>query len=133
MHSFRTHLAAAALAFATAVAVGAEHTSDSLDTVRQRLKLERAMLVDVREKAEWDKGHIADAVLVPLSSLRNYGDPTELAKQLPKDQILYTYCAVGQRALLAAEMLRKHGYDVRPLKQGYKELIKSGFPTAPLE
>ncbi len=44
----------------------AEHTKDSLDTVKKRLKNEKAVLIDVRELSEWDAGHLKDAKLVPL-------------------------------------------------------------------
>jgi rhodanese-related sulfurtransferase len=53
-----------------------------------------------------------------------------MLKELPKDRILYTHCVVGMRSLKAAEILKKHGYDVRALKPGYDELIKSGFEAA---
>ena len=33
-------------------------------------------------------------------------------------------------ALTAADLLKKQGYDVRPLKDGYKDLLKAGFPKA---
>jgi rhodanese-related sulfurtransferase len=46
-----------------------------------------------------------------------------------KDKIVYTYCAVGYRSLRAAKILKKYGYDVRPLKPGYEELSKSGFES----
>ena len=104
-----------------------QHTKDSLDTVKKRLKEKKAVLVDVRERSEWDAGHVKGAVLVPLSKLRS-GDARELLRSLPKDKIVYTHCRSGGRALRAAEMLKKLGYDVRPLEPGYKALIEAGFP-----
>jgi rhodanese-related sulfurtransferase len=54
----------------------------------------------------------------------------DLAKTLPEDRILYTFCVVGKRAITAATVLEKQGYDVRALKPGYKELVKAGFKKA---
>lgn len=107
-----------------------EHTKDSLEQVKKALADKKAVLIDVREKAEWDKGNLKDAKLVPLSVLKADTLPTDLAKLLPKDKIVYAHCAAGGRCLTAAEILRKAGYDVRPLKDGYGNLVKQGFPKA---
>jgi hypothetical protein len=37
---------------------------------------------------------------------------------------------MGGRCLEAAAILGALGYDVRPLKQGYPQLIQAGFPAA---
>jgi len=110
--------------------IALDHTKDSLPTVKENITAKKAILVDVREKEEWDSGHIADALLLPLSSLEEARDVKTSLKQLPKDRIIYTHCAVGVRSLKAAELLKKHGYDVRPLKAGYTELLKAGFKDA---
>lgn len=110
--------------------VAAEHTKDSLDVVKDKLKEKKALLVDVREEEEWDSGHLADARLLPLSDLEKGVPPEKLAKTLAKDKIVYLHCAAGGRCLTAAEILKKQGYDVRPLKPGYKQLLKSGFAKA---
>ena len=109
------------------VVIAEEHTPDSLQTIKERVAAKKAVLVDVRDKQEWDKGHVAGAVLLPLSELRMRDRTEELIKELPKDRILYTHCVVGMRSLKAAEILKKHGYDVRALKPGYEELINAGF------
>lgn len=107
-----------------------EHTKDSLDTVKKALAAKKAVLVDVREKAEWDNGHLADAKLLPLSGLKENPSAKEVKEILPKDKPIYLHCASGKRCLVAAEILRKQGYDVRALKAGYQELVKGGFPKA---
>lgn len=110
--------------------VAGEHTKDSLETVKARLKDKSAILVDVREQKEWDEGHIQDARLVPLSELKKGTEAEKIAKDLPKKKIVYCHCAAGARALAAADILKKQGYDVRPLKPGYKDLLQAGFPKA---
>jgi rhodanese-related sulfurtransferase len=107
-----------------------EHTKDSLAVVQKNIAAKKAVLVDVRSQEEWNEGHIAGSIFVPITSLRQGGDPKELAKKLPKKKILYTYCVVGMRAKNAAIALQKHGYTVRPLKPGYEQLLKAGFKKA---
>ncbi len=108
----------------------AEPTRDTLETVKQQIDREKAVLVDVRETREWNSGHLAGAVLLPLSELRKGLSADELNRRIPKDQIIYTHCAVGVRSCTAADILIKHGYDVRALKPGYKDLLAAGFKKA---
>ncbi|MGH7226359.1 MAG: rhodanese-like domain-containing protein, partial [Gemmataceae bacterium] len=108
----------------------AEHTNDSLDTVKKAVADNKAVLLDVREKAEWDQGHLRDAKFLALSELRRGVKADELVRVLPKDKVIYCHCASGRRCLRAADILKKNGYDVRPLKSGYKDLLKAGFTPA---
>jgi rhodanese-related sulfurtransferase len=110
--------------------VAAEQTKDSLPTVQKRIVEKKAVLVDVREKSEWDEGHVQGAIFLPLSGLKDKADPAALSKVLPKDKVIYTHCVVGKRSLAAANILEKLGYDVQSLKPGYQELIDAGFPKA---
>ena len=107
-----------------------EHTKDSLETVKKALTAKNAVLIDVREKTEWDKGRLKDAKLLPLSTLKDDALPKDLPTILPKDRVAYLHCAAGVRCVKAAEILRKAGYDVRAIKEGYKDLLKAGFPKA---
>ena len=107
----------------------AEHTKDSLDTVKQAVAEQKAVLVDVREPDEWQQGHIDGARLLPLSTLEKGMNPQELARILPRDKIIYCHCLAGGRCMEAAAILAPLGYDVRPLKSGYPQLLKAGFPA----
>jgi rhodanese-related sulfurtransferase len=128
----RTLASAAGLVLlsATLAAVAQEplkHTQDSLDTVKENLKAGKAVLLDVREQKEWDAGHLNAARLVPQSKLKMESDLADLLKTLPKDKVIYTHCRAGGRALTCGEILKKHGFDVRPLKAGYNDLVEAGF------
>lgn len=107
------------------------HTADSLETVRSNVLNQRAVLVDVREQHEWDAGHIEGAILMPLSQLHRDGRSESLVQQitrrLGKKKIVYIHCAVGGRVLMANGLFKKLGYDARPLKAGYEDLLKVGF------
>jgi phage shock protein E len=131
----RTTLVLALMTLSTALfsiraAEPIEHTQVPLATVKHEVQSKKALLVDVREKREWDKGHIAGAVLLPLSDIQQGIDPDKLARLLPKDKIIYAHCARGGRCLTAADLLKKNGYQIRPLKPGYKDLIEAGFEKA---
>src|SRR5262245_4276251 len=109
----------------------AELSNDPLPTVQENVATHKAVIVDVREPGEWKEGHIEGAISLPLSSLKNGVDTSTLERQLPKDKIVYTHCVMGVRALTAAKILEKLGYNVRPLKAGYEDLVKAGFEKAP--
>ncbi|MGV3483564.1 MAG: rhodanese-like domain-containing protein [Planctomycetaceae bacterium] len=107
----------------------AEHTSQSLAQIKQQLDQKQAVLVDVRERKEWEASHIDGAIFLPLSIIRD-GLTSDELKPLPKDKVLYVHCVVGQRALLAANALERYGFKVRPMKPGHKEMMSAGFPEA---
>ncbi|TVQ40467.1 MAG: MBL fold metallo-hydrolase [Spirochaetaceae bacterium] len=65
-----------------------------------------ARLLDVRNRSEYDEGHITGAVNVSYTRLR------ERIDELPSDARYYVYCASGRRAALASSFLRARGYDV---------------------
>jgi rhodanese-related sulfurtransferase len=114
----------------TSVGQAAEHTRDTPMQVQKALADDKAVLLDVREQSEWDAGHLKDATLLPLSALNKGVAAEALAKIAPKDKIVYLHCASGLRCLKAAEVLKKQGYDARPLKAGYAQLLKAGFKGA---
>jgi phage shock protein E len=105
-----------------------EFTKDALAVVKKNIADGKAILVDVRSQEEWNKGHIDGSIFVPVDSLRKNVDAKSLAKKLPQKKTLYTFCVVGMRAKAAAIKLQKLGYTVMPLKPGYDDLIKAGFP-----
>jgi len=115
----------------TLFAIAADHTHESIDQVREKVEAKKAVLVDVREKKEWDAGHVDGAIFLPLSELQRGLGVEELAKRLPQDRVLYPYCVIGKRAVTAGNILEKQGYKVRSLKPGYKELIQAGFTGTP--
>lgn len=65
-----------------------------------------AIILDVRTKAEFDEGHIPNALLIPDTEI------TQKAEEvLPdKDQTILVYCRSGRRSALAAKELIQLGY-----------------------
>jgi len=124
-------LAVAATVVLAGVTLAAdEWTKDTLAEVKKNVEEEKAILVDVREESEWDEGHIDGSVLLPLSALKKGVKAKELADALPEGKIVYTFCVVGKRAISAAKIIEEFGYEVRPLKPGYEQLLRTGFKKA---
>lgn len=87
------------------------------------------VLVDVREKYEWDMRNIKVAKLVPLSRIMK-GDLGEL-RGVSKDKAIVLHCKTGGRSMAALEILKEKGYkNLKSLNGGiegwekkYKVLI----------
>jgi rhodanese-related sulfurtransferase len=67
----------------------------------------KAIIVDVREDNEWNAGHIADAIHIPLGQLKDR--LPEL--QAYKDGTIITQCRSGKRSLSAQELLKTAGFS----------------------
>ena len=131
MSNFYCHRMTAFILLAFVAPVwSAEPTKDSLQVVKQNITAGKAVLVDVRELEEWNDGHLAAAALLPLSRIERGVTAEQLTKLAPGEKIVYLHCAYGSRCLDAAAYLKKTGRDVRPLKQGYDELLQAGFRPA---
>lgn len=64
-----------------------------------------ALIIDVRSKSEWEKGHISNARHIMLGNLRS-----NLAA-IPRDRPLITVCGTGYRSSIAASLLAHHGFS----------------------
>ena len=74
----------------------------------------KALLLDVRTKAEFGLGTIDGAINIPLDELR------ERIGELPSDKSIYVFCQVGLRGYVAARMLAGRGFSsVKNLNGGY--------------
>ncbi|MCF7688913.1 MAG: rhodanese-like domain-containing protein [Cephaloticoccus sp.] len=92
-----------------------------------------AVLVDVREPAEWSATGVAEpAILLSLSDLR--GDRTQWKPFLEqnKDKELILYCRSGNRSGIAAGILAKEGYTVANAG-AFKTWAAAGLPTRKVE
>jgi rhodanese-related sulfurtransferase len=85
-----------------------------------------AVVVDLRDKKEFDQGHLVGAVNVPYSSLDSRVD--ELVKY--KDRPVVLICRMGQHAGAAGTTLRKQGFaNVSRLTGGYMEWRNQNLPV----
>jgi rhodanese-related sulfurtransferase len=62
-------------------------------------------ILDVREREEWEAGHIPDSIHVP------YHDLHEMPDALDPSRPVAVLCASGQRAAVAASIVAKLGGD----------------------
>ena len=118
---------------AALVAEDIPHTKDTLSEVKAKVESKSAALLDIRELSEWKEGHLKAASLVPLSELKKAKPSAkvqEILDGLDKGEPVYFHCRSGRRVLVAAPLLKKMGFDVRPLKAGFDELRKNGFEVA---
>ena len=79
--------------------------SVSAQELVQLVNKDGAVVLDVRDKAEFDQGHIVDAINIPFSTLENRLD--ELNKF--KDKPVVVACKMGQHAGSAGTLLKKPG------------------------
>ena len=77
-----------------------------------------AVVVDVREKKEFDTGHIVDSINIPLAKLKQR--LSELRKH--KEKPVVVVCKLGQHSGDAAKTLQESGYaEVFRLSGGLTE------------
>lgn len=74
---------------------------------------DEALLLDVRDPSEVERGKLEGSINIPLNELRSQMDT------LPKDKPIIVYCAVGLRGYYATRILRQHSFDARNLLGGY--------------
>jgi rhodanese-related sulfurtransferase len=96
---------------------------------------ELALIVDVREPAEYNEGHVPDAVNIPRGVLELRADPASpVADQtLSADQsarvLVYCTKGPGARSLFAAQTLASMGYEnVEVLAGGLIAWAEAGLP-----
>jgi molybdopterin/thiamine biosynthesis adenylyltransferase/rhodanese-related sulfurtransferase len=96
------------------------------ELTRQRdSEQDKIVLVDVREKNEWDEGYIPGAIHVPRGFLE-----LRIEEAVPdKSQQILLYCAGGTRSMYAGLTLKQMGYEnVLSLAGGFSQWKSSGLP-----
>ncbi|MDA8196050.1 MAG: rhodanese-like domain-containing protein [Actinomycetota bacterium] len=79
-------------------------------------------IVDVREADEFDAGHIADAISLPLSTI------SESYREMSLPETLIINCRSGARSARATEFLRSIGYNAYNLTGGVIAWTHAGLP-----
>ena len=85
-----------------------------------------AVIIDVREKDEWDEEHIPDAIHMSRGTIE-----FDIEEKVPhSDAMIICHCGGGGRSALAAENLQKMGYkNVRSMAGGFKAWRAAGLPA----
>ena len=64
------------------------------------------VLLDVRERNEWNLGHLPNAMHLARGSME-----TKIEALVPRDKHIVIYCQSGNRSAFAADTLQQMGYD----------------------
>ena len=84
------------------------------------------LVVDVRERHEWDEGRLPNAVHIPRGSLESRIERAAPDRATP----ILVYCATGARSAFATKTLEELGYEhVTNLDGGIVEWKRSGQPV----
>jgi len=87
---------------------------------------EYLMVLDIRAEEVYDKGHIKDAIHLPLIE---FGDPGSMS-ELDEHFNIYIIDDLGKQLLLAASVLKRQGiHNIRIVKDGWDavEFLKNKF------
>jgi glyoxylase-like metal-dependent hydrolase (beta-lactamase superfamily II)/rhodanese-related sulfurtransferase len=77
------------------------------------------VIVDVRKTSEFDKGHIKEALTIPLDELI---DPASMAN-FDDNQNIYIHCAGGYRSVIASSLIKRQGiHNIRNVIGGFKAI-----------
>jgi phage shock protein E len=85
-----------------------------------------AVIVDVRDKDEWDEGHIPGATHMSRGTIE-----LDIEEKVPDpNAMIICHCGGGGRGALATASLQKMGYkNVRNMAGGFKAWKAAGLPT----
>lgn len=84
-------------------------------------------IIDVRKPGEFETAHVKGAINIPLDTL---ADPLNVA-MLDDQSNMYIHCAGGYRSVIAASILKKHGYhNLRNVLGGFSKMKdQKGIPV----
>ncbi len=106
-------------------------TADNLSTIQEIAITDldasaraNKVVLDVRRKAEFDEGHIPEAINIAHTRLLDRLD------ELSKDTTYFVHCKSGGRAALASAMLKRAGHDVVYVNGLYAEWAKNNREEA---
>ena len=88
-----------------------------------------ARVIDVRQADEWNRGHIAEAELVPINGIYSFGKALK-ELNIPADEAVIFVCASGQRSASASEIALVAGLNnVYNLANGMNGWMMRRYPV----
>lgn len=103
------------------------YTTIGTDEAKQMIEA-GAHVIDVRQPDEWNRGHIAEAELVPLDGIYIFGKALQ-DLNLPPDEDVIFVCASGQRSAAASEVALLVGLNkVYNLANGMNGWVNRRYP-----
>jgi len=113
--------------FERLVAEAKKHITEiSPQDTAAKLESGEAVVIDVRDKDEWDEGHIPGATHMSRDTIE-----LDIEEKVPDpNAMIICHCGGGGRSALAAETLQKMGYkNVHSMAGGFKAWKTAGLPT----
>jgi hydroxyacylglutathione hydrolase len=96
----------------------------TVDDMAGRLAAHHAVILDVRNAAEWASGHVPSAIHIPLGYLSGRLD------EVPSDRPVVVHCQGGGRSAIAASLLQRAGRgNVSNMAGGFKAWTGAGLPV----
>jgi glyoxylase-like metal-dependent hydrolase (beta-lactamase superfamily II)/rhodanese-related sulfurtransferase len=88
-------------------------------------RFDDVQILDVRERDEWDAGHIPDSVFAPYHDIRT------IPPGLDGDRPIAVVCASGQRAAVGASLIQRYGARevFHVVDGGVPAWTRAGWPT----
>jgi rhodanese-related sulfurtransferase len=86
---------------------------------------QNALVLDIRDKADFKAGHLVNAVNIPYASLAQR--MSELDKERERPIVLV--CKTGQTVSMAGKMLREKGFNAVRMKGGMMEWNSQNLPV----
>jgi rhodanese-related sulfurtransferase len=98
-----------------------------IDLAAAQNAMQHSLLLDVREPAEFDAGHMPGAINIPRGLLEfKIGDHPQLSQ---RDRDILIYCKTSGRAALAALNLQRMGYsNVQSIHGGFDAWAQANLP-----
>ncbi|MDC3168298.1 ThiF family adenylyltransferase, partial [Prochlorococcus sp. AH-716-D22] len=86
-----------------------------------KAKLNKILLIDVREKEEFNKSSIKGSISIPLNNLEQKSH-LELIKKESLDKEIFTLCQLGKRSEKASKILIKFKIPSKSIEGGIKKI-----------
>jgi hydroxyacylglutathione hydrolase len=77
----------------------------SVEALQEQLQTDHLQVLDVRREAEWQAGHIEDAIWWPLDNFK--AAPPEIRRDVP----VAVHCKSGYRSMIACSLLQRAGFN----------------------
>ncbi len=91
----------------------------------QMINKQDAAVLDIRDKKEFDAGHLANAINIPYASLSERMSELESSKEHP----IVLVCKSGQSVGMAGKTLKQKGFQVFRLSGGMLEWTNQNLPV----
>lgn len=122
-HSMIILAAGLLFAFASQAAGAVVRNLDAPGALSLLKQRPNVYLLDVRTPEEYRQGHLAGAHLIPIDQI------AQRLGELPANQPILVYCAVGSRSAQVFNFLARRGYpEVYNLDGGIYAWAQNGYP-----